>query len=117
MTPEWNAKLPQMPVDANGNWISYPGYNKAGWEAVHQPFYAIMEVDHMETGRSSKIVVLKDTKTGKTYPMFIGDLVKGLKNGDFDVQGGSENSPGLITAWWTGSKRGANYGIKAVRAS
>ena len=106
--PDWNPHRPQMPVDKDGNWISYPTYNQVGWETVSQPFYAEFEIDGMRTGRSSKVVVLKDIHTGKTYPMFVADLVKGIQHGHFTVAGA------VISGYWTGSKRGANYGIKAV---
>lgn len=109
--PVWNPKRPQMPLDKNGNWQNYGGY-ACGWETVHQPFYAEFEVDGMRTGRSSKIVVLRDRNTGRSYPMFVADLVKGIQHGDFEVSGGDG---GTISGWWTGSKRGANYGIKAVK--
>lgn len=105
--PEWKASKPQMPTDANGNWLNYP-YVTSLWETVEHPFYAEFEIDGMRTGRSSKIVVLKDRKTDKTYPMFVADLVKGIQHGHFTVAGA------VISGYWTGSKRGANYGIKAV---
>lgn len=106
--PEWNPNKPQMPVDKDGNWLSYPTYNQVGWETVYQPFFAELEIDGMRTGRSSKVVVLKERATGKFYPMFVADLVKGIQHGHFTVAGG------VISGYWTGSKRGANYGIKAV---
>lgn len=114
-TPDWNPHIPEMPVDKDGNWLNFPGYGQTGWEKVYQPFHAVMEIDGMRTGRSSKIVVLKDRATGKTYPMFVADLVKGIQTGAFEVTVGDDADVGRITAWWTGSKRGANYGIKAVR--
>jgi hypothetical protein len=105
---DWNPKRPQMPVDKDGNWLNYPGYGHTAWETVEHPFYAEFEIDGIRTGRSSKIVVLKDRKTDKTYPMFVADLVKGIQHGHFTVAGA------VISGYWTGSKRGANYGIKAV---
>lgn len=30
-TPEWSAHKPQMPVDKDGNWISYPDYRHVSW--------------------------------------------------------------------------------------
>lgn len=113
--PEWNPRQPQMPVDADGNWISYPGYGQKGWETVHQPFHAVMEIDGMRTGRSSKVVVLRDINTDKSYPMFVADLVRGIQSGLLGVEFDDGSGTGKINAWWTGSKRGANYGIKAVR--
>lgn len=110
--PDWNPKRPQMPVDKDGNWLDYAGYGHVGWETIHQPFYAEFEIDGMRTGRSSKKVILRDLVSGKLYPMFIADLVKGIANGEFTVV--QTELGGRIMGWWTGSKRGANYGIKAV---
>ena len=109
----WNPNLPEMPVDENGNWIDWAGYSHARWETVHQPFPASFEIDGMRTGRSSKKVILKDVETGRLYPMFVSDLVKGVQQGDFELS--YENGAGRLSGLWTGSKRGANYGIKAVR--
>lgn len=112
MTKTWNPHIPEVPVDDNGNWLSYPSYLHKGWETVPQPFYAEFEIDGMHVGRSAKNVILKDVNTGKTYPMFIADLVKGIQNGDFTIE--QHAGTGRISGWWTGSKRGANYGIKAI---
>lgn len=112
--PTWNPHQPQMPVDKDGNWVSYPGWGTSSWETVYQPFHAVMEIDGMHTGRSAKNVILKDKATGKTYPMFVADLVSGIQKGTLQVQSNNDGAPGTITAWWTGSKRGTNYGIKAV---
>ena len=110
----WNPKLPEVPVDRDGNWISYPAnYNLGGWEVIHQPFFAVMTIDGMHVGRSAKNVILKD-ENGKTYPMFIADLVAGIQKGTLAVSSNNDGEPGTISAYWTGSKRGANYGIKAV---
>lgn len=109
----WNPKLPEMPVDADGNWLSYPGtWNHDTWEVIHQPFWAVMRIDGMRTGRSSKVVILEDIETKKSYPMFVADLVKGIREGALSVMSG--DGEGYLSANWTGSKRGANYGIKAV---
>lgn len=103
---DWNPKLPEMPVDKDGNWIDFPGYGQHGWEVVHAPFHAYMTIDGMRTGRSSKKVILVDDKTGKQYPMFVADLVKAIQNSTITIEAG------VLSGWWTGSKRGANYGIK-----
>lgn len=102
----WDAKNPEVPVDKEGNWMSFLGWNQAGWLTV-TPFRATLTVDSMRTGRSSKVVVLTDDM-GKSYPMFVADLVKGIQDGSLEIVAGQ------LTATWTVSKRGANYGIKAV---
>ena len=116
-TRPWNPDKPEVPVDKNGNWLAYPDYRQETWEPV-RPFFAVMTIDGMETGRSAKRVILKDDK-GKKYPMFVSDLIDGIKKGTFDVfseiGGGSDGEGGRISSWWTASKRGANYGIKATK--
>lgn len=113
--PEWNPHQPQVPVDENGNWLSYPDYFCKGWTRVY-PFHAVMVIDGMRTGRSSKVVVLKDTATDKRYPMFVADLVKGVQQGTLGVSFDEGEGVGKISAWWTASKKGANYGIKSIPA-
>lgn len=111
--PQWSAEYPQVPVDKGGNWLSYPGYGQSDWAEVAEPFYAEFIIDGMRTGRSSKVVILKDIKNGFTAPMFIADLVKGVQNGEFAVE--QRDDGGRLIGWWTVSKRGANYGIKAAQ--
>lgn len=106
-SPVWDAKNPHVPVDNDGNWLSYPAWNHAGWLKV-KPFHATLTVDSVRTGRSSKVVVLVDD-AGKSYPMFVADLVKGIKDGSLEIVAGQ------ITATWTVSKRGANYGIRSIK--
>ena len=106
MTKYWDAKNPEVPVDSSGNWMSYPYYGEQEWVRV-EPFFAIMEIDGMRTGRSSKVVILKDDKD-KYYPMFVADLVKGIRENTLTVRNGK------LIANWTASKRGANYGIRSI---
>lgn len=105
--PVWDANNPQVPVDKNGNWLSYPGWGQDGWQPV-EPWFDVLEVDGMETGRSSKLVILKDAE-GHRYPMFVADLVRGIQEKSLRVHDGK------VSAIWTASKRGKNYGIKAVK--
>lgn len=108
----WNPRRPEVPVDKNGNWMAYPGWDQEGWEPV-RPFYATMTIDGMESGRSAKRVILKDDN-GRKYPMFVADLVKGIQKGTLEVAT-SLDGEGLVIAWWTASKRGANYGIAPTK--
>lgn len=106
--PAWNAKAPQMPVDSNGNFIHYPSWNVASWETLHVPFWAVCEIDGMFSGRSAKYLILKDVGTGRTWPMFISDLVNSIQNNVVEVKDAK------LKAYWFGSKKGANYGMKPV---
>jgi len=109
----WNPKAPEVPVDKDGNWQSYPySYGGGSWLSV-VPFEADLLVDGMQTGRSSKLVILKNADTGTKYPMFVADMVAGIADGLFEVV--SSNEGGMLRGKWTASKRGANYGIKAVK--
>lgn len=95
----------QAPFDVDGNMQAYPGHAWLGGRYVEsalqpvEPFIANMLVVGMETGRSAKRLVVKDLRTGKTYPMFVADIVNLLK--DIPIHG-----------TWEVSKRGQNYGVK-----
>ena len=97
----------EAPFDRNGNMQSYPAPNGyPAWRTTMvetPPFEATMVVVGMETGRSAKRLILRDVNTGKTYPMFVADIVKWL-----------EDMP--LTATWEPCKRGQNYGIRKARA-
>lgn len=113
-TPTWNPHLPEMPVDKDGNVLHYPDnwemrQTGAGWEVWHQPFYAHMTLDGTISGRSAKYYILKDDKTGKHYPMFVSDLFKMINERTVTIEAG------ILHGWWTGSKKGSNYGIKTVK--
>jgi len=59
----------------------------------------------MRSGRSAKYLIIED-EAGRSYPMFITDFLTAVQN--FDIING------VMDAYWTGSKRGSNYGIKVV---
>lgn len=107
----WNPDAPEVPVDKDGNWLNYPDWTTDSWVPV-SPFYAELLVSHMESGRSSKTVVLKDITNNKRYPMFVADFVKGIQEDLFAVS--HDLDGGKLNAYWTACKRGQNYGIRAV---
>src|SRR5262245_22339486 len=94
----------EAPFDKDGNMVSWPG-DMTGWEnyihadgekryrairaelAPVEPFYAEMRVVGMETGRSAKRLVLEDVNTGKTYPLFVADIVKLLQQNNTVLSG------------------------------
>ena len=117
MSRTWNAKRPEVPVDRDGNWLHYPQRQYAyvdgkytsfdiEWKVV-EPFWAHLEVVTLNTGRSAKYVTVKDVDRRITYPMFVSDLI--------DVIRYAKVENGRISALWTASKRGQNYGIKVVK--
>lgn len=106
--PKWNPKAPVVPVDKDGNWLTFPDWRFDRWEDV-DPFYASLNIDGIYSGRSAKGLTLKDDN-GKEYSMFLTDLVEALKNPEVHV------SLGRIAGYWTAAKRGSNYGVKFVGA-
>lgn len=107
----WNPQLPEMPVGDNGDVLHYPERylmkNGGRWETWHNPWYGELRIDGMTNGRSAKYLNLVDAN-GRKYPMFISDLVAGINNGTLTIEAG------VLSGYWTGSKRGSNYGIKTV---
>jgi 5-methylthioribose kinase len=105
------------PFDEDGNMVSWPQDHLEPYEDSEgrrryrcipaeltpvEPFHAEMAVVGMETGRSAKRIVLKDINTGKTYPLFVADIVKLLQGT-------------LLTGTWEACKRGKNYGVRKVK--
>lgn len=109
------SKITQVPVDDEGNWLSYDGgfYSHKANRFMYDlyttdiTFRAHMEIDGMYAGRSAKGLTVKDLYTGKEYNMFISDFINTVKH--VTIQNGVYH-PML----WTASKRGSNYGIKPV---
>lgn len=109
------SKITQVPVDDNGNWLSYDGgyFSHAQGKYVHGnytteiTFEAVMKISGMYTGYSAKGLEVTDLNTGKTYHMFVSDFVKTI--GHATIRNGVYDS-----MLWTASKRGSNYGIKPV---
>jgi len=118
-----------VPLDRNGNMVSWPeGWSEATGETrkikrtiggevqemdwpvykrVEAPFVAMppfnarMKVIDMERGRSAARFTLQDIDTGKTYPMFMVDILAMLENITFE-------------GTWASQKRGANYGVMRI---
>lgn len=105
--PAWDRHHPQVPVDDDGNMLHYPHYRNDKWEHLY-PFYAEMKIDGMTSGRSAKYLNLRDQATGRTYPMFVSDIVAGINSGLLTIK------DTVLYAWWGAAKKGANYGIKPV---
>ncbi|APQ42229.1 hypothetical protein PBI_MRMAGOO_147 [Mycobacterium phage MrMagoo] len=112
----------EAPFDSNGNMVSYPlqdwrenefgRHERFSKPLVHvEPFYAEMRIVDIERGQSAARMVLQDTFTEKTYPLFLSDLLPMLQ----------EPQDGLtefrVRGTWAVSKRGQNYGIKRIEPS
>lgn len=104
----------QFPFDGEGNLQHYPsgwysGSNEAKNMVRHDPiwrenriFHAHLTCDTMRSGRSAKYIIWEDMGTGLLYPMFIHDLVAGMKY----------ITAGIMEADFTYCKRGQNYGLR-----
>lgn len=102
---EWNLKMPKVPVDDDGNWLSYAGYSTK--MQLIEPFKAVLVVESIHAGRSAKHIIVKNFDTGVRYPMFLPDFIDVTRRGV--IYGG------IMSGIWTASKRGQNYGIKLAK--
>lgn len=119
-----------VPVDRSGNMTSYPqGWTEETGEIqkrticrggadieidwpvrrqVEAPFVPFpprqmrMRVIDVERGRSAARFTLQDVATGKTYPMFMVDILDMIKDIEFN-------------GVWASQKRGQNYGIARIQ--
>ena len=98
----------RVPVDKNGNWLSYDGWCE-GWD-TNVKFSAQMEVVSLYSGRSAKGAVVKDVDTDKKYQVFMTDFIDAVR--------GHQVAYGVFP-WmeWEACKRGANYGIRPAKDS
>lgn len=94
-----------VPYQPNGYGSSF--YTPFEWREPHE-FPAVLTIDHTISGRSAKYVIWK-AADGRTFPMFVTDLVDLVKRGTV--------TDGTVSAVWYTGKRGANFGIKFVRNS
>lgn len=67
-------------------------------------FYTTLTLKGMERARSAAYFMWVDHSNGRTYPMFMKDMLELLQNGAV-VRGEAMH-------FWTPQKRGQNYGIK-----
>lgn len=103
----------KVPFTENGSLMHYARtdawagdyYTPFEWREPHE-FPAVLTIDHMLSGRSAKYVVWK-AADGRTFPMFVADLVDMLKT--------VTAREGVVSGVWYTGKRGANFGIKFVR--
>ena len=93
--------------EARREFLSYPGWGSTLVPADR--FWAVLEVTGYGRGRSAVTIELA-SPDGTTYPMFISDFVELVKTYNHDYE-----MPGCYSLDWEFVKRGANYGIRAVR--
>jgi hypothetical protein len=108
------------PYDARGNLLHWTdqktGVNKEakpGWggSVVWQdnvPFTGTLTLGGVTSGRSAKYVTWR-APDGRTFPMFVSDLV------DFIHRHRGVLDAGIVSARWMVSKRGTNYGIRLAK--
>lgn len=100
----------QMVKPEGSVWVEHFGYVpplervEPDWREV-VPFYATMKLDGgVTSGRSAKYVRWTDFN-GRSYPMFVTDIV-GL------ITSGIRIEDNEVSGFWIVCKRGANYGIR-----
>lgn len=102
----------EVPLTENGSLMHYAPANSSSFYTLHEwcepfEFEATLQLDYTISGRSAKYVMWS-AEDGRTFPMFVTDLIDLIK--------GSDNLlDGKVTAVWYTGKRGANYGIKFRR--
>lgn len=110
----------KVPFDFEGNQLHYPGTlwdrNKDGgrggnaeciWKE-NQAFTDTLKVEGMHAGQSAKYLTVVSTTTGHHYTVFVRDVIDVLLNATVNK--------GEMTATWTFTKRGANYGVAVLEA-
>ncbi|GAA0719330.1 hypothetical protein Drose_05655 [Dactylosporangium roseum] len=99
-----------VPYDADGNLLHYADrWQDAQWRA-NEPFLAVMALDGMRSGRSAKYVLLNDS-SGRSYPMFVADLLDLLRRSNTGIRDGRTEAE-----TWIVRKRGRNYGVALAPA-
>lgn len=101
---KWNPDSPTVPLDADGNMVSYATYTAK----LHSfpNFVAPLQLRGVYRGRSAATIRWMDD-SGRSYPMFLTDLEHLLMNAT--VENGRTNM-----LEWKAVKRGQNYGIAMV---
>ena len=98
----------QIPFDDSGM-QQYPAHYVDGfrWED-NREFEETLTLTGYSRGRSAAGFEFRDSQ-GKCYYMFLTDMV--------ELVTGNVLDHGKITGTWTFCKRGANYGVRLVRAA
>ncbi|BCJ75061.1 hypothetical protein CS0771_46050 [Catellatospora sp. IY07-71] len=110
-------RLDRYPVDEQGNLEHYPSrihtWGKVErdlgqlWSEGNEPFAATLSLVSGNRGRSAAYFVWRD-EAGRTYPMFMTDLV--------DVLMCKLVDRGAVSGLWQVRKRGQNYGLALATA-
>ncbi|WP_155375787.1 hypothetical protein [Catellatospora vulcania] len=105
-------RLGRYPVDDQGNLEHYPSrihvWGKVEhdggqlWSDANEPFAATLTLVSGNRGRSAAYFLWRDG-AGRTYPMFMSDLV--------DVLMVKLVDRGVVNGRWQVRKRGQNYGL------
>lgn len=75
------------------------------------PFHAMLQIDHIRTGRSAKYIILKPYNSPldqRTWPMFVSDLIDAACLGRILMEG-------VIQGPFMVAKRGENYGLRLAK--
>ena len=93
----------KIPFDRNGNQMDYEGYG-VGEMKDNFEFFDTLTFQSYGRGRSSVTFTMKRASTNTTVSMFVSDFA--------DIVG--KMNHGHITGTFTFTKKGQNYGCKAV---
>lgn len=106
-----------VPYDGKGNLLHWTKQNVGidladSWGGMtrwlpNEPFTETLKLGNIHTGRSAKYVMWS-AEDGRTFPMFVADLV-GMVRDSVGLTQGS------LSARWMVAKRGQNYGIRLAK--
>jgi len=109
----------RIPFDTSDNQLHYAGREPPAnpdpddvdkdvtWKKNCQ-FHDTLKVEGMYSGQTAKYLRVVSTTTGHHYTMFVRDVIDVLLHATVDK--------GEMTATWTFTKRGANFGVAVLEA-
>jgi hypothetical protein len=106
----WDRNRPVVPVDSNGNMVSYPyRFSSTSYWGVVLPFRSRMQYVDYTHGRSAMNFTLRSIEYGFTYPVPLGDFMWLVEN-DVLTKGLTYDHE------WYAKKQGSNYMLKIREA-
>ncbi len=89
----------EVPFSYKGTLIHQVAEDEVPEWRDNEPFSASLSIDWMEPGAAIKrVVVLRDTSTGTSYPMFVDDIIDLMKKSVIDH--------GVVTGRWRVKRTG-----------
>jgi hypothetical protein len=100
-------RLEKAPFDQWGGLMEYVGTVEPHEWRENKPFSALLAIEGIERGMSAARFIWH-ADGGRTFPMFMTDMVDLLKNAP-------NLCKGTVHTWWMVQKRGQNYGVRLAR--